>query len=189
VFDHFLRARKDRLLAPIARRVGRRVPPTAITILAFIVGLAAAYGAARGAYVIALGLWWANRLLDGFDGTLARVAGTASAFGAYLDIVLDFVVYAAIPLGLVISATDPRASMAALLLLVSFYVNAATWMALSTTPDKSPPGLIAGAETVVFYTLFLALPGEIVSLFRIMTVLVALTAIQRLVWAARHLPR
>jgi len=189
VFDDFLRARKDRLLAPIARRVGRRVSPTAITILAFIVGLAAAYGAGRGAYVIALALWWVNRLLDGFDGTLARVTGRASGFGAYLDIVLDFVIYAAIPLGLVLGASDPRAPMAALLLLASFYVNAATWMALSATPDKSPPSLIAGAETVVFYTLFLILPTEIVALFRIMAALVALTALQRLVWAARHLPR
>jgi phosphatidylglycerophosphate synthase len=189
VFDHFLRARKDRLLAPIARRVGRRVSPSTITILAFLVGVAAALSAARGAYVIALGLWWANRLLDGFDGTLARVAGTARALGAYLDIVLDFVVYAAIPLGLVLSLPDPRVPLAAALLLASFYVNAATWMALSTTPDKSPPGLIAGAETIVFYTLFLALPGQVVLLFRIMTVLVAFTAVQRLVWAVRHLPR
>ena len=189
MFDHFLRARKDRLLAPIARRVGRRLSPTAITVLAFAVGIGAAYGAARRAYGLALGLWWANRFLDGFDGTLARVTGTASAFGAYLDLVLDFVVYAAIPLGLVLGVPDPHAPMAAGLLLATFYVNAATWMALATTPDQSPPALIAGAETVVFYSLFLALPGEIVLLFRIMTVMVALTALQRIVWAARHLPR
>ena len=163
--------------------------PTVITVLAFVVGLAAAYGAARRAYGVALGLWWVNRFLDGFDGTLARVQGTASPFGAYLDIVLDFVVYAAIPLGLVIAATDPRAAMAAILLLASFYVNAGTWMTLAATPDKSPSGLIAGAETVVFYSLFLALPTHLVLLFRIMTGLVALTALQRLVWATRHLAR
>ena len=157
MFDHFLRVRKDRLLAPIARRVGRRVSPSAITVLALIVGLCAAYVASRRAYGLALGLWWGNRLLDGFDGTLARVAGTASVFGGYLDIVLDFVVYATIPIGLVIASPDPRAALAAVLLLASFYVNAATWMALSATPDQSPPGLIAGAETVLFYSLFLIL--------------------------------
>ena len=189
MFDHFLRARKDRLFAPIARRVGRRLSPTAITVLAFVVGIGAAYGAARRAYGLALGLWWVNRFLDGFDGTLARVTGTASEFGAYLDLVLDFVVYAAIPLGLVLGAPDPHAPMAAGLLLATFYVNGATWMALAATPDQSPPGLIAGAETVVFYSLFLALPGEIVLLFRIMAGMVALTALQRIVWAARHLPR
>jgi phosphatidylglycerophosphate synthase len=189
VFDHFLRVRKDRLLAPIARRLGRRVSPTAITALAFIVGLAAAYGAATRASGLALGCWLANRLLDGFDGTLARVTNTATELGAYLDIVLDFVVYAAIPIGLAIASPDPRAPLAAILLLASFYVNAATWMALSATPDQSPPGLITGAETVVFYSLFLALPDQLVVLFRVMTVLVALTALQRIVWAVRHLPR
>jgi phosphatidylglycerophosphate synthase len=186
VFDHFLRERKDRLLAPIARRVGRRISPSTITVLALLVGLAAAYGASRRAYGLALGLWWVNRCFDGFDGTLARVAGTAGDFGAYLDIVFDFVVYVAIPIGLVIASPDPRAPLATILLLASFYVNAATWMALSATPDKSPPGLIAGAETVVFYSLFLALPGQLVLLFRIMAALVALTALQRIAWAARH---
>lgn len=189
MFDHFLRTLKDRLLSPLARRVGRRVSPSTITILAFIVGLAAAYGASRRAYGLALGFWLVNRFLDGFDGTLARVAGTASPLGAYLDLVLDFVIYAAIPIGLMIASPDPGAAMATILLLASFYVNAATWMALTAIPDRSPPGLIAGAETVVFYSLFLALPGQLVSLFLIMAVLVALTALQRIVWAARHLPR
>jgi phosphatidylglycerophosphate synthase len=189
VFDHFLRAQKDRLLAPIARRVGRRLSPAAITVLAFAAGIGAAYAVARRAYGLALGLWWANRFLDGFDGTLARVSGTASEFGAYLDIVLDFVVYAAIPIGLAIASPDPRASLATILLVASFYVNAASWMALSATPDQSPPGLIAGAETVVFYSLFLVLPGQLVLLIRVMTVLVALTAVQRIVWAVRHLAR
>jgi phosphatidylglycerophosphate synthase len=186
VFDHFLRARKDRLLAPIARRVDRRLPPVAVTLLAFVIGLAAAYSAARRAYVPALGLWWVNRLLDGFDGTLARVHGNESAFGAYLDIVLDFIVYATIPLGLVLASDDARAPMAAVFLLASFYVNAATWMSVSGVRD-SPPGLIAGAETVVLYSLFLAFPAHLVLLFWVMAALVALTAVQRIVWAARHL--
>ena len=189
MFDHFLRARKDRLLAPIARRVGQRISPSTITVLALLVGLGAAYSASRHAYGLALGLWWANRLLDGFDGTLARVAGTATAFGAYLDIVLDFVVYAAVPIGIAVASPDPRAPMATVLLLASFYVNAATWMTLSATPDQSPSGLIAGAETVVFYSLFLGLPGLTVPLFRVMAALVALTALQRLAWAVRHRAR
>jgi phosphatidylglycerophosphate synthase len=188
VFDHFLRALKDRLLAPLARRVDRRLPPAVITLIAFCVGLAAAFSAARGAYHAALGLWWLNRFLDGFDGTLARVHGTDSTFGAYLDIVLDFVVYAAIPLGLVVGVSDPRAPLAGLLLLSSFYVNAATWMSLSGVRE-SPPALIAGAETVVFYSLFLALPQHLVPLFRIMAALVLLTAAQRLIWASRHLAK
>jgi phosphatidylglycerophosphate synthase len=187
VFDHFLRALKDRLLAPLARGVGRRLPPVAVTALACVVGLAAALSAAERASGAALGLWWLNRFLDGFDGTLARVHGTASPFGAYLDIVLDFVVYAAIPVGLAISSDDPRAPLAALLLLASFYINAASWMTLTGAPEPRPPGLIAGAETILFYSVCLAIPGHIVVLFWIMAALVALTALQRIVWASRHL--
>lgn len=164
------------------------MPPVVVTLIAFAVGLAAAYCASQRAYGLALGLWLGNRLLDGFDGTLARVHGTATALGAYLDIVLDFVVYATIPLGLAVGAPDPGVPLAAAILLASFYVNAASWMSISGVRE-SPPGLIAGAETVVLYSLFFVLPASLVLLFRVMAALVALTAIQRIVWAARHLPK
>jgi hypothetical protein len=50
-----------------------------------------------------------------------------------------------------------------------------------------PSGLIEGAETIIFYTLFLLLPGALVPLFWLMAALVLLTAGQRMVWAAGRL--
>ena len=73
--------------------------PNLISLVALVFGLGAAIAAARAEWGLGLALWLANRVTDGLDGTVARVAERQSDFGGYLDILLDFVVYAAIPVG------------------------------------------------------------------------------------------
>jgi hypothetical protein len=50
-----------------------------------------------------------------------------------------------------------------------------------------PAGLIGGAETIIFFSLFIILPQHLVSLYWIMAVLVVITIGQRLVWASQNL--
>lgn len=202
MLDETLRPVKERLLTPIALAAGRRVHPMAVTATGFACGIAAAVLAARGLTEAALGLWLANRILDGFDGTLARAQGRQSDIGGYVDILLDFIVYAAIPLGLVAGMPSVPVAVAALAMAGSFYVNAASWMYLAAILERRgagartrgelttitmPAGLIGGTETIVFYALFLLLPRFLLPLFALMTVLVLATVVQRLVWAARRL--
>lgn len=202
MFDHLLRALKDRLLEPLARRLGPGVSPDLVTVLALLAGLGAAAAAWRRADGVALALWAVNRLLDGLDGTLARVHGRQTDFGGYLDILLDFVVYAAVPTGLALGRPTAPVLVACVALLGSFFVNAASWMYLAAVLERRgagaaargerttvtmPPGLVAGTETVVLYALFLAFPAYLPALFGLMAALVYLTVAQRLWWARRHL--
>lgn len=205
MLDILLRPVKERLLTPLALAIGRRVLPMAVTLAAFVAGIAAAAFAAHGKAGAALACWIANRALDGFDGTLARAQHSQSDFGGYTDVLLDFVVYAAIPIGLVFgapSAVRTSLAVAALFLASSFYVNAASWMYLSALLERRgagarargeltsvtmPEGLIGGTETIVLYTLFFLLPAHVGGLFTIMTVLVTITVLQRLIWAGREL--
>lgn len=202
MFDELMRRLKERLFLPVARRVGRRLSPIGVTVAAFLVGLLAAWLAARGAYGWGLLCWALNRVLDGFDGTLARVTGRQTDFGGYLDILLDFAVYAVIPIALALATPSPAVLVALAWLLGSFFVNAASWMYLSAILERRaagaaqrgelttvtmPPGLVAGTETVIFLSLFLLFPAWLVPLYATMAALVGLTIVQRLVWAARHL--
>lgn len=202
MFDDLLRALKDRLLAPAARALGRRVSPTAVTLLAFAAGIGAALCAARAWDGAALALWLLNRLLDGFDGALARESGRQTDAGGYLDLVLDFVVYAAVPTGLVLGRPSLPLALAALALLASYYVNAASWMYLAAVLERRgvgaaargerttvtmPPGLIGGAETVVFYAVCFVFPGRLVALFVAFAALVLATAVHRVAWGLRAL--
>lgn len=202
MFDRFLRAVKDQLLAPVARMIGTRVLPNTVTLAAWLIGVMAAVAAGRGSFLVALVLWIANRVLDGLDGTLARVTNTQTDFGGYLDIVLDLSVYALVVLGLIIQAHSWQIAMTGATLIGTFYVNGASWMYLAAILERRqqgatatgeqttitmPAGFIAGTETFVFYVLFLLFPGRLPLLFSLMSAGVVATILQRFVWARRRL--
>jgi phosphatidylglycerophosphate synthase len=68
-----------------------------VTIAGLVLGLAAAIAIALGAFAIGLFLFLLSRIADGLDGAVAR-ATTPTDQDGFLDIALDFFVYAAIPL-------------------------------------------------------------------------------------------
>lgn len=202
MFDRYLRGVKDHWLAPIAKMLGPRIPPEAVTWAAFGAGIGSAGAALAGAMEAGLILWIANRLLDGLDGTQARVHGRESHFGAYLDTVLDFVVYAAIPIAFAARHHTQTTAFAGMLLVASFYVNAASWMYLAaileqrhegaaargeSTAVTMPPGVIDGAETIGLYVAFFLWPSHQAWLFHAMASLVLVNVVLRLIWARRHL--
>lgn len=180
----------------------RSIHPTAITIVACGVGLAAAAAVWKGAYSIGLALWIVNRILDGLDGTVARIHQKQTDLGGYLDILLDTLIYIALPLALALHINTTAGYLALALLMGSFYLNTASWLYLAALHEKHrhhpdqqrnlttitmTGGLIEGAETIIFFSLFLLFPGAMVPLFIGLALLVAATVLQRLVWAIRHL--
>lgn len=199
MFDTELRSLKDRVLAPLVRAL-EPVSPTALTGAALAVGLGCAGAAALGWPLVALGLWVVNRVLDGLDGLVARRFGKTSDRGGYLDLVFDFVVYAAVPLGLAWDAADPGVWAACAFLLGAYYVNAVSWLALSALEEKRragapaqretslamPRGLVEGFETVVLYLAFFLWTDGLVWLFAAGAVLVLASAALRVVWALRR---
>jgi phosphatidylglycerophosphate synthase len=132
MLDDRLRGVKERLLRPVARGLPGFVTPTGVSVVATGVGLASALAAWQGAFGAALALWLACRVLDGLDGTLARVRGAPTGLGGYLDILGDTAVYAAIPLGVAAHLATPDGWAVVAVLLASFYLNAVSWSYLAT---------------------------------------------------------
>jgi len=211
LLDKVLRQWKERLLAPVLQTPLQQVHPLAITLSGFAMGLASGVAAAYGAYGWGLGLWLLNRFMDGLDGTLARLQGRQSDLGGYLDMLLDVVVYAVVPLGLAFHQGSLLGYASLALMLASFYINLCSWMYLAGLLEKRrsrqrcgatrtdgtvgagsldeltslsmPSGLIEGSETIFFYGLFFLFPEYMVGLFGLMAILVLFSAVQRLVWA------
>lgn len=202
MFDLALRPAKDRLLAPVADRLGGIVSAGTLTAVGLATSLAAAAGAAVGQRWWPLALWLAGRTVDGLDGLVARRRGQAGDLGGYLDMLADAVAYVAVPLGVVLGDGATAAWAALAVLLGSFYLNAISWAYLSAllekrgqgvatsgeeTSTRMPTGLVEGAETIVFFSAFLVWPRQAVALFTAMAVLVVTSVAQRLWWSRQNL--
>ncbi len=198
--DKYLRRVKEAGLEPLVKRLD--VAPLTVTLLSFGLGLASAGVTLFGWLTAGLVLWVLSWILDGIDGHLARYWQRQSDLGGYLDILSDLTVYALIPIALWWRFAGDVSAVSLALLLASFYVNAGSWMYLAALLEKSarranrprettsvtmPDGLIEGTETFAFFCLFFLFPQGLTWLFGLMTLLVTISALQRVVWAVRTL--
>lgn len=192
-----------RMIDPALGRAGRWLAARgagadAVTLAGLAVGLAGAgVIAGAGPWWAALGLVLASRVMDGLDGAVARVAGKTD-FGGYLDIVCDFLFYAAVPLAFVLR--DPAANgVAGAFLLATFYVNGATFLGYAVLAEKRglttrsrgekslyfTAGLLEGTETIGFFAVICLWPAAFAPMAWGFGGLCLVTALSRVLVAAR----
>jgi phosphatidylglycerophosphate synthase len=122
-------------LQPIAEFLAHRgVRADQISLVGFVGGLGAFAALCFGYWLVALLLILVNRALDGLDGAVARIKGPTDR-GAYLDIALDMVFYALIPLGFAVAVPEMNALPAAVL-IVSFVGTGSSFLAFSAVAAK-----------------------------------------------------
>ena len=187
-----------RLIDPLLARAGRLLAAAgigadAVTIGGCLLGLAAALAVSAGRFYLALTLLIASRLADGLDGAIARATRPTDR-GAILDIALDFLVYAAVPLGF--AAWSPNANaFAAAFLLASFVANGSAFLAFSIMAEKRGitttrqgrksiyylAGIAEGFETIAFMIAFCLFPSAFPVLAIIFCTLCWISAVSRLV--------
>jgi archaetidylinositol phosphate synthase len=89
-----------------------RVPPPFVAATAGATGIAAAVQLAQGRLLLAAVLIQAKTVLDNADGQLARLSGSVTAFGRYLDSELDLFVNAALFAGVAVATGRPALAAA-----------------------------------------------------------------------------
>ena len=184
----------DRLGAALAQRA---ISADQVTVAGFALGLAAAAAIATGSYAWGLLLILASRLCDGLDGAVARHTEMTDR-GGFLDIVLDFAFYGLVPLAFAVARPEANA-LAAAVLLFSFYVNGASFLAyavmaerrgLATTArgEKSlyfTAGLAEATETVIVFLLFCLFPAAFPPIAYVFAGVCLVTAAARIALAVR----
>lgn len=192
-----------RVLSPALDAAGARladtgVPSLALTAAGWVVGVAACLEVVAHAWLWALALWLANRLLDGLDGPVARRRG-ATDLGGFLDIVADFSIYAGFIVAVAVAVPDAR--LACVALLTAYYISGTAFLALSSLIERRRAaggdgrslrfigGLAEGTETVAVYVLFCLFPSHAAVIAWVFTAAVAITAAQRVVLGVRTLNR
>jgi len=169
--SHIIPMQEKLLRHPADWLLARGATANRITLTGFAIGLAAVPAIASGQFLLGLLLIALNRLLDGLDGAVARLAGPTDQ-GAFLDITLDFFFYAAIPFAFVLA--DPAANgLAGSLLLFSFVGTGSSFLAFAVVAQrrglsslKMPKkgfyylgGITEGAETIALFALICLFPG------------------------------
>jgi len=143
----------------------------AVTWTGFAVGLVAAWAIANNAYTLGLVLLLASRVCDGLDGAVARLTAPTDR-GAFLDITLDFLFYASIPLAFAFASPAERALPAATL-LAAFIGTGSSFLAYAVfaerrglSSDEYPNkgifylgGLTEASETLICFVLMCVLPA------------------------------
>lgn len=166
-----------------------------LTILGMMLGLAAAWRIYALDFGVAAALIAASRLADGLDGPLARARGAASDFGGYLDIVCDFVFYAAVPLAFALAIQDYAVPAACL--LASFLLTGVSHLAFAIHAEKRglstdaqgqksfyfAEGLAEGTETIAVFLAMCFLPRLFPLLAYTYAALCVLSALGRTVMA------
>ena len=142
------------LIAPWLRRAAaglalKGVAADSVTWLGFGLGLAGSALIALGRPGWALAWLLASRLADGIDGALARLTQPTDR-GAFLDITLDFLFYASVPLAFALA--DPAANaLAAALLLAGFMGCASSFLAFAVLAERRGLSSLAFPDKGLYY--------------------------------------
>lgn len=167
MIDHLaiglLRAPLQALARPLAR-LG--VGADAVTLLGFATGLAAAGAIALQRPLVGLALLLLSRLCDGLDGALARLT-TPTDRGAFLDITLDFLFYASVPLAFALA--DPAANaLPAAVLLAAFIGTGSSFLAFAVLAERRGLRSDAYPHKGLYYLGGLTEAGETLACFVLM---------------------
>ena len=172
MFDAALRPHMNKPLGVLAKRaVALGIGANTVTVAGFVLGMTAAALVAAQLHWVALGVLVLSRVLDGLDGAIARETQLTD-LGGYLDITLDFIVYASVVFAFAL-ADPPANALAAAFLTTSFMAPAATFLAYAIFAQKHGlatdirgakslyylGGLTEGFETILTLCLMCAFPA------------------------------
>ena len=165
-----------------------------VSVAGFLIGLVAAFLIANQAYILGVVFILLSRIFDGIDGTVARLT-QATDQGGFLDISLDFLFYAAIPLAFAFANPTVNALPAATL-LAAFIGTGSTFLAFaafaekrglhsSNLPDKSfyfLGGLTEATETIAVFVAMCIWPQHFSWLAYGFAALCCITMATRIYW-------
>jgi phosphatidylglycerophosphate synthase len=175
------------------------VSANALTFAGFGLGLSAALLISQQYFLSGLGLILVSRLMDALDGAVARCTRPSDR-GAFLDITLDFLFYASIPLGFALASPLHNALPAALL-LAAFMGTSSSFLAFAILANKRKlastafptksfyflGGLTEASETILFFAAMCLWPAQFPVLALIFAGLCLLTTVTRLYWGWQRL--
>lgn len=173
---------------PIASALKKtRLTPTHITF--FSAALSFGGGIAFGfrSYLLGALLTLLGSFTDCVDGDLARISGTTSKSGAYLDHVFDRWTDAALIIGLTFSSVEELAPVGVAALVGTFMTSYTRTKAQAVGTDCEVG--IGGRDARMLVLVVLGGLGFVFAGLAIVAAVSLVTAVHRMAWTIRHLDR
>ena len=171
-------ARRWSAPAEMLHRAG--ITANQISVAAAVLGLAAAVLVAVQLPWAGVALWLVSRVLDGYDGMVARLSGTSTLFGGYLDITLDMLAYSAMAIAFAIAM--PADVVLWMLVLLGYVMAITTTLALSSLAEKADRQL--GGNRSIQFTRALAEGGETTAVYVVIALAPSVSRYVLVVWIA-----
>jgi CDP-diacylglycerol--glycerol-3-phosphate 3-phosphatidyltransferase len=174
-------------LEPLARFIGwTGISPNVVTVIGFVLMIGVAMVLAGGHFIWGGILITAVALFDAVDGTLARMMGRSSRFGAFLDSTLDRFSEAVIFLGLFIYYVGQDQNLELILIYATVVGSLMVSYARARAEGIGVPlkdGLFTRFERVFLLVVGL-LFNQLTFILWLLAIFTNLTAVQRmyLVW-------
>ncbi len=194
MFDRQMLALTKPIVDAAARQLNRLgIAANQVSLMGFALGMIAAVLIAHGEIKSAIVPLLLNRLLDGLDGAVARFSEPTDR-GAFLDITLDFLFYAAVPLAFAFSNPE-RNALAGAVLLASFIGTGVSFLAYAIMAEKRGQkstdypsksfyylgGLTEGFETVACFVAMCIWPQHFAVIAYVYAGMCCVTTLTRLV--------
>lgn len=196
MLDTALKPKIDPTLKILAAKLGEiGIGPNQITLYGFVIGFIGCIAVGLQNYMFGLFLILLNRLADGLDGAVARFNADKNtdennakrAFGAYLDIILDMILFGAFVFLFMLGQLNQAPT--ATFLLFSFIGIFATSLGHhmldvpktdQAKPFYHPTKLVEGTEIILFMILVCFYPNGFSAIAALFGILCWVTTISRI---------
>lgn len=168
-----------------------KIKPNTITLFAFLIGIASGLFIAFNMLYIAILLLWISGILDVLDGSVARLTKNTSKIGAYMDLIFDRMVEAAIILGF--AYLIPSNYFVYLIFFVAVIFNFTTFIVAGSifqnTGNKSmhyDVGIAERTETFIVFTLMMLFSTYTFYILMAFNIIIFITGIIRFIKVIKY---
>jgi archaetidylinositol phosphate synthase len=174
--------------------ISKDVTANQVTIVAFLVGLIAAFVVCFGSPIVGVALLWLSGFLDALDGTIARKTNSSSGIGTLMDILFDRIVEISMLLAIECMTTSHNIGVYISIVLGAIIISMTIFLTVGALAEKSgnksfyyQAGLAERTEGFIMISLAAILPDFREIILGIFAAMILFTAAQRFLEAKKIL--
>lgn len=164
--------------------------PNNITITGFILGLLPFLFIYFDKPLVAVTFLWVSGFMDAVDGEMARISNNSTPWGTIMDVTFDRLVELGVVLA--IALKQPQCRLELLFLSSAIIISMTIFLTVGALSQNKgsksfyyQAGVAERTEGFIFFTLMILIPLHLTLITNIFSILIAITALQRLLEARK----